>query len=290
MRLKIILSVLLLVVFAGCTREDTHAHKEVRLAVSSWVGYSPIHYADEKGWLKEADIDVIHSTSLNETVHYFQADLIDVFVSTQYEARVLNKNDLTHIMAIDRSKGGDMILSNKPLDTILKSKKIKTYLEMDSVNELVLEGFIKKYSLSKLNFELIHKNQLNVKNINPDTQEDIIVVTYEPYASKLKHNGFEEIASTKESDILVLDSLYASKEAINLHAKQINLLKTLIKKAFDSLKNDPEEFYDTIKYTLDDQSYEDFLKSLSQIEWLVNNNNKDINKLIKHHNIIPMQE
>ncbi len=284
------MTTLLLIVFLGCTKEDTYGDKELRLAVSEWVGYLPIYYADEKGWLKEANIDIIQATSLNETVHYFQANLIDAFVTTQYEARLLDKNSSIHIMALDRSDGGDIILSNRPLDTILKSKKVKVYMERDTVNELVLEGFIKHYSLSSSKFELRHKEQLNVKNISPNSQEDIMIITYEPYITQVKKNGFKEIASTKNSNILILDSLYSSDKAYIKHRKQIDLLQILIKKAFKNLTNNPKEFYNTIKHIVDGQSYEDFQTSLSQIEWLIDKDSKYIDKLIEHHNILPVEK
>ena len=274
----------------GCIKNDVHLHSELRIAVSPWIGYSPLYYAHEKGWLKEVDIDLVYSTSLNETVHYFKADLIDAFVSTQYESSILDKKNLLHLMALDRSDGGDVILSNKPLETILKSKKVKAYLEMDTVNELLLEGFLKKYSLSISNIELINKNQLSLNNIKADDKDDIIIITYEPYASMLRENNFHDIASTKDSDMLVLDSLYVNKEAMDVHCKQVNSLKVVIKKAFKNLKDNPREYYDTIKHNLGNQSYLEFSQSLLKIEWLINKENKEINNLIKSHDISTIVE
>ena len=286
---NILLLLISLAVFTGCIKEETHNHGHLRLAINPWIGYTPIYYAEEMGWLEESGIKLIHTTSLQETVHYFQANLIDAFVSTQYEPRLLDKDKLVHFLPIDRSNGGDVILSNRPLENILKSKNTNVYLEVDSVNQLIFDTFIQNNSLLTTNFNLINKEQTSIKSMTPAPDEDTLIITYEPYASTLRNNGFKEIASTKSSNLLVLDSLYVNSHSINEHNNQLNRLKSIIKKAYKELQEDPKTYYETIKHYLEDQSYSDFINSLSSIEWLLDKDTQEINKILKSHNVLPVK-
>ena len=262
--------------------------KKIRLAVSPWIGYSPLYYADEKGWLKEAGIDLVHSTSLHETVHYFQAGLIDSFVSTQFEASMLKGDNLIHLMPINRSNGGDVVLSNSSIKSIAKSKKVVVYLEVDSVNQLVFDSFIKKHDLSILNFHLINKEQVMIKILKNNLDEDSIIVTYEPYATILRNSGFIQVGSTSDTDILVLDSLYINEDVFNENMEKAIFLKSLIKKAYKRLQEDPLEYYKTVKHFMEDPTFEEFKTSLTGIQWLIDKQDHDMKSVFSTHNILPV--
>lgn len=277
--------VLLVSFITGCEKEREH---KTRLAVSPWIGYSPLYYADEMGWLKEAGIKLVHSTSLHETVHYFQADLIDAFVSTQYEVSLINSKDIIHLMPIDRSNGADLILANFPLEEVIKSKNTTVYLEIDSVNQLVFDEFLKKYKIGINNFKLINKAQVEIKNLKPDTKEKIIIVTYEPYASTLIKNGFTRIGSTNDVEMLVLDSLYINKDFFKEHNNQAIKMKEILKKAYKKLQDDPLEYYKIVEHYLDSPTFEEFKNSMNGIEWLIDKEPNELNTMFKPHNILPV--
>jgi len=284
---NLIFSLLLLSLISGCQKRH---QDETRIAISPWIGYTPIYYAEEKGWLKDIGIKIIHTTSLHETVHYYQAGLIDAFVSTQYEASLLKDYDLTHFMPLDRSNGGDIILSNRSLSTIKNSKKIKSYFEIDSVNQIVFNDFMNKYQLNNLYVEIQNRPQTMMKDLNPVQNEDIIIVTYEPYATFLKNKGFKEIASTKDSDIVVIDSLYFRNNHLLLQKEKSKLLINSIKKAYKVLNDNPKEFYNVVKFYLEGVSYSEFNNTLLGIEWLINTSKEEFNSFYKKHDDIPKVE
>ena len=284
--MSLLLSLTLLLIISGCTEKK---HAELRLAVSPWIGYSPLYYAQEQGWLKDAGITLIHSTSLHETVHYFQASLVDAFVSTQYEADILNGN-VIHLMPLDRSNGGDVVLSNRSLETIKKSKDVSTYLEMESVNRLVLDDFITKYKLPFVKFRFINKDQIMIKQLTPIPSEDMLIVTYEPYATLLRNKGFNQIASTRDTDLLVLDSIYIHERVWQEQKDKVKLLKSLMKKAHIKLKEDPESYYKAVKSYLEEPTYKEFIQSLSTIEWFIDKPTKKFEKLFTTHQILDVKE
>jgi NitT/TauT family transport system substrate-binding protein len=283
----LLLTLVSLVLIWGCseTRKD-----EIRIAVNPWIGYSPLYYADAMGWLESEQIRLIASTSLHETVHYFEAKLIDGFASTQYEPTLLEKENLLHIMPLDRSDGGDVILSNRPLEVLLESKKVDAYFEIDSINRLVYNDFVRKHAIERQRLNIINKEQSIIKTMMPAPEGAQLVVTYEPYASMLRKSGFYEVGSTKDMEILVLDSLYVSKEYYRKEPKRFKKLTELIRNAYDVLKCDLKEYYRVVNAYLEYSSYEEFDASLKGIEWLIETDRSVLEGMIRSHGIIPLEE
>lgn len=288
MYLKMIKSLLvLMLLITGCDRHEKH---ELRLAISPWIGYSPLYYAEEMGWLKEIDIELVHSTSLQETVHYFQAGVIDAFAGTQYEASLFNDDEIVHFLALDRSYGGDVVLSNHSLETVLESKKVTTYFEIDTVNQFVFNDFINKHGLSITKFDIYNKSQVLMKDLRADVQDTLLIITYEPYATILKNKGFKVLGSTKDSDMLVLDSIYVNASYVDHAHKSTDQLQRLIKKAYQVLEDNPNAYYEVVKEYMENPSYDDFVQSLVGIQWLVDKPASEINRIMKNHTVLPVRE
>lgn len=278
-----ILSALL---YTGCHHSD---QQELRIAVNPWVGYTPLYYADEMGWLEKAHIRLIHSTSLNETVQFYQASLIDGFASTQYEVSVLNPRNLVHLMTINRSNGGDVVLGNQSLEALVAHKDpINVYLEIDSVNKILFDKFVEKNRLQHLDFKLVNTPQSMIKEHELNDHEKAILITYEPYATVLRNRGFHQLGSTADASLLVLDSLYVNKDAVQRAPTIAKSLKENILRAYKALLNDPANYHAKINHYLENSSYEDFIQSLDTIEWLIDKPKSEIDKISAGHDIIPI--
>jgi len=275
----------MLVIFVGCERDY---EENLRLAVSPRIGYSLLYYAQEKGMLEDAGIKLIPSTSLHETMHYYQSNLINAFVSTQFEASMLKEENLVHYMAIDDSDG-DVVLSNRSLETIIKNKRAKTYFEIDSINKLVFDDFIKKYHLSVSDFDLFNRAQVLLKDMVVSNKDDIVIITYEPYATVLRNSGFLEISSAADDGTFVLDSLYVNADFLKEHDKKLEKLKSIIKQSYLKFKEDPRAYYEVVKSYLENPTYEEFMKSSSTVKWLLNEPVSTLNKKLKSYNITPIR-
>ena len=140
----VILIIVSTLFFSSCTNDPYK--KPLKVVINSWVGYLPILYAKEQKWLEPYNIRIANVTSLGESLSLYNAQNADAFTGTQYEyAITLEKySELNPIMLFDISNGGDMVMSNKTIKELQDSKeKIKTYLEIDSVNSLILKDFLK---------------------------------------------------------------------------------------------------------------------------------------------------
>lgn len=271
--------IILLTLLLACSSEE---YERLKISATTWIGYSPIYYAKEKGWLKPLNIKILHVASLSENMYLYQAGNADAYVGTQYEYGLLVQKDptLLPIMMLDRSNGGDIIMSNSSIEELQNTgKSIDVYLEMDSINKIVLIDFIKKYKLE--NKKLNYNNQDQAQNANltaEGVKNSIIVVTYIPYDVELAKYGFKKIASTKDGlELLVVDALFTTNKTLHDHKAQFIEFKKRIDDAIIVLNNDPREFYETIKYYIFEISFDEFMKSLNDIIWI----NKEMSSELK---------
>ena len=259
--------------FSSCVEDN----KKIKITTSTWIGYAPLFYAKERNWLEPLNIKLLNVVSLSENMYLYKAGNADAFVGTQYEYNFLLQEDKTLIPIIifDKSNGGDMILSNLTLDELSKiNKEIDAYLEIDSVNSILLNDFIRSNNLQDKKINYINEDQSNISRLKAnEINNPTIIVTYTPYNNILEKNSFRELSSTKKSDdLLIIDGMYVKKDFYYENKETFVKLKKLVDDSIINLQNNPKEFYNTVKPYLTNISYEEFLSSLNDIIWL----NKDI--------------
>lgn len=270
---KIVFLLFVVLSFSSCVEDN----KKIKITTSTWIGYAPLFYAKEKNWLEPLNIKLLNVVSLSENMYLYKAGNADAFVGTQYEYNFLLQEDKTLIPIIifDKSNGGDMILSNLTLDELSKiNKEIDAYLEIDSLNSILLNDFIRSNNLQDKKINYINEDQSNISRLKAnEINNPTIIVTYTPYNNILEKNYFRELSSTKKSDdLLIIDGMYVKKDFYYENKETFVKLKKLVDDSIINLQNNPKEFYNTVKPYLTNISYEEFLSSLNDIIWL----NKDI--------------
>ena len=270
---KIVFLLFVVLSFSSCVEDN----KKIKITTSTWIGYAPLFYAKEKNWLEPLNIKLLNVVSLSENMYLYKAGNADAFVGTQYEYNFLLQEDKTLIPIIifDKSNGGDMILSNLTLDELSKTNKdIDAYLEIDSLNSILLNDFIRSNNLQDKKINYINEDQSNISRLKAnEINNPTIIVTYTPYNNILEKNYFRELSSTKKSDdLLIIDGMYVKKDFYYENKETFVKLKKLVDDSIINLQNNPKEFYNTVKPYLTNISYEEFLSSLNDIIWL----NKDI--------------
>ncbi len=280
---KIFLPFIIILLFNACSSDN---YEKLKISSSTWIGYSPLFYAKEQGWFEPLNIDLVNVVSLSENVYLYEAGNSDAFVGTQYEYNlVLQKQpSLMPIMMFDRSNGGDLIMSNISLEKLQElNTTIDVYLEMDSINNTLLEYFIKQYHLEDKKLRYFNKDQTQISTLEAKKMKHpTLIVTYIPYNKELLKHGFTELVSTKDGlDIFVVDALFTKTEVLYQHQEQFLKLKALIDRALDVLKNDPHTFYTSVKPYMNEISYEEFQSALEDIVWIHQSLSKELLKRMK---------
>ncbi len=264
--------------------------KKLKISTTTWIGYTPLFYAKEKGWLKKLNIKLLNVSSLSENLYLYKDGNSDAYVGTQYEYSILKplQPTLMPVISFDRSNGGDIILANTTLKGLKNTKKtIDAYLEIDSINTILLENFLQLHQLQNKKINYINKPQIEIASLKATSlSRPTIIVTYTPYNIDLIRDGFTEIASTKNSlDLLVIDFMFTTQQVYTKHRHQFTQLKTLIDKSIVNLHNDPKEFYAKIKPYILELSYDDFLHSLDTIIWINTQISKELKATLSTMNI-----
>lgn len=276
---KISFLFLMIFLFTSCSMQN---EKKLKISTTTWIGYSPLYYAKEKGWLEPLNIKLLNVVSLSENMYLYKAGNSDAYVGTQYEYTILENENLIPIIMFDKSNGGDIVMSNQSINELQKEESsINVYLEMDSINSIIFKDFIKQYNLTDKNFNYINKDQAFISTLK-NSKIPTIIVTYVPYNTSLEKEGFKEITSTKNNEnLIVVDAMFTSKELFRENEKRFIELKKIIDNSIEILKENPKDFFEIIKAYLPNTTFEDFEKSLNDIIWI----NKNIpEKLIEKLN------
>ena len=246
--------------------------KPIVVSTNAWIGYSPLFYAREMGWLKEANVELLSVVSLGENMHLYSSGASDVFTGTQHE---FNKQrdehpDLIPIMLFDQSNGGDAVMSNRTIEQLQKSTdEIEVYLEMDSINEELLKYFLNKNNISEDKLARKSRVQDEIQLLkNTDQSPPMIIVTYDPYNMTLAKNGFKEVASTKKNDLFVVDAMYVSSKMYYDKKENFEKLNAIMEGSIAALQKNPKEFYQKVKPYLENPTYAEFTHMLGNIKWI----------------------
>ena len=279
--LNILTAAILTFFLSSCSSGQNAANDKIKIATNSWIGYAPLFYAKETGELDKLGFSLITNVSLAEAADVYNVGKADMVTTTQHEYHALKElmGDVTPVILLDRSNGGDMILSNVSLEKIKSAPHVTAYLEVDSINAELLQEFIKKNRIDQKKLSIINEDQQKIQDVQ-NTKEPTLIVTYTPYDVSLKKKGFKEIASTRNiHELVVIDALCARKEVIEQHKDRLAALKQVIDQKIEQIKRDPKRSFGYVKKYLGDMSYEDYLASLQNIEW-INHPSKELLEVI----------
>ena len=280
----ILISLISIIFLTSCVNDKKD---KLRVVTSNWIGYTPLFYAREKGLLDKLNIQLLSVVSLSESLHTYKSKHADIFLGTQYEYQETFKRDnqVVPIMLLNKSDGGDVVMSNLTLEEIKKEdKQIDVFLELSSVNSLVFDDFITKHNIKNKNFNYVNKDQSFIAQ-QKEFKNPTIVISYNPYTITLEKNGLKTLETTKDNiEILIVDAMFTTNDILIKYKDELKELKKIIDIAIDDLEKDEKAYYDLIKDYLYDTSFEEFQQSLSNIKWINKNIDQNILDSLKEHN------
>lgn len=211
----------------------------VKIALTTWIGYSPFYVADGKDMYKKYDLKVTLQTFSDPAMlpSAVTSKAVDGALMTydQVIGAVAQGQDFKVVMPIDYSNGGDAVLADMSINKItdLKGKKV-------AYAPLSPSDFLISYAL-KVNG--MTDKDISPVNMTPEAIPSAMAsgavpagTTYEPNVSQiLAMDGgkkFHVIYSSREAPGLIADVLVFDGEHIQKNGKEIT---GLIKAYLDGL-------------------------------------------------------
>lgn len=137
--IAIALSAALVAVAAGCggtkqaatsSSASSGESDKIIIGQASWIGFAPFYIAEDKGFFKDhgVDVEVQSIESKADSKSALAAGRIQG-VSTTIDTQIVNASsgiDLSCVLALDTSSGGDGIIAKKEYNSLedLKGKKV----------------------------------------------------------------------------------------------------------------------------------------------------------------------
>jgi NitT/TauT family transport system substrate-binding protein len=217
----------------------------LKLAHSTWVGYGPFYIARDKGFFKEEGVDVkliiMENTSLK--MGALMAGKIDAVASTADEFPIYMKpgNLLYYILAVDNSKGGDGIVSNKDIKTVAGLKGKKVACEVGSVSQFFLNALLREVNLSQDDIKMVNMTATDA-GVAFVAQRVDAAVTWEPHLSQgaSKDHGHVLIDSSQRPGLIV-DVVAVREETMKNREADLKAFVRGWQRALDFIAENPNE-------------------------------------------------
>jgi NitT/TauT family transport system substrate-binding protein len=145
-------AVVLLVALAAAFGFSTDNKSTYRIGLGPWIGFGPLYLAKEKGYFDEAglNVDLIVLTGLAERNSALKSGKIDGLAAPvdYFVLSAGHKLEMTIVMAIDESVGGDGIVSRKEIQKIEDLRGKKVAFQRGLPSEFFIRALLRDHGVS----------------------------------------------------------------------------------------------------------------------------------------------
>jgi NitT/TauT family transport system substrate-binding protein len=130
----------------------------LKVAYSDWPGWTAFAIASEKGWFKQAGVDVeLLWFEYGPSMEAFTAGKVDAVMVTNGDALVTGANGAKNVMVLvtDYSNGNDMVVAQPGIASLKDLKGKKVAVEIGLVDHLLLLNGLKKAGMKEADIELV---------------------------------------------------------------------------------------------------------------------------------------
>jgi NitT/TauT family transport system substrate-binding protein len=242
---KIIASALI-----GLTSLAVAGAAPIKIAYSDWPGYTIFEVAKQKGWFKDAGLDV-------EMVWFDYLPSIDAFSAGKVDAVTVVGSDAlvtgatggkSKIIALlDYSEGSDMIVGAPGIDSIKDLKGKKIGIEVTLVEHMLLLQALKNNGMSQSDVELVNTATDKTPETLASGKVAAIGAWYPLSGQALKQvPGSKKLFTSAEAKGLIFDVLAVNPTSFAEHKAEWTKIAAIYYKCVDYLK-DPATKDDAIK-------------------------------------------
>lgn len=228
----------------GCSR-NTGAARTYRIGIGPWVGFGPLYLAQEKGFFKEAGVNVELSvlTGIAERNSALKSGRIDALAAPvdYFVLSAGNRLETVTVMAIDESVGGDGIVANKSVRKFEDLRGKNLAFQRGLPSEFFLRALLQQHGVRLEEIRTVDMETAQAGAAFIAGQVDAAVV-WEPWLTKARDEGGGHIlASTREFPDLIVDCLGFNADVVARSPEDVQKIVGAIFRAIDYWKQNPDE-------------------------------------------------
>jgi NitT/TauT family transport system substrate-binding protein len=190
----------------------------LRIAYSDWPGWTAFEIGIQKGWFKEAGVDVEFSWfDYLPSMEAFSAGKVDAVTVTNGDALVTGANGAKSkmILVTDYSNGNDKVIARAGIPDLKALKGKKIGLELTLVEHLLLLQGLQKVGLKQSDVELVNFRTNETPQALASGQVDAVAAWYPTSSQALTSvSGAKAVFSSADAPGLIYDTLAVSPQSL----------------------------------------------------------------------------
>jgi NitT/TauT family transport system substrate-binding protein len=190
----------------------------LKVAYSDWPGWTALEIASQKGWFKEAGVEVeLLWFEYGPSMDAFTAGKCDAVTVTNGDALVTGANGAKNIaiMLTDFSNGNDMIVAKPGIASLKDLKGKKIGIEIGLVEHLLLLNGLKKIGLTDKDVELVPTPTNQTPQVLASGQVDAIGAWQPNSGAALKAvPGSKAVYTSSNEPGLIYDAVVVSPQSL----------------------------------------------------------------------------
>lgn len=202
----------------------------LKVAFSDWPGWTALEIAAQKGWFKEAGVDVeLLWFEYGPSMEAFTAGKCDAVTVTNGDALVTGAGGARNIAILmtDYSNGNDMIVARPGIASLKDLKGKKVGIEIGFVEHLLLLNGLKKVGIAESEVELVPTPTNQTPQVLASGQVDAIGAWQPNSGSALKAvPGSKSIYTSADEPGLIYDAVVVTPQSLAEHrAEWVKFIK-----------------------------------------------------------------
>lgn len=190
----------------------------LKVAYSDWPGWTAFAIAEQKGWFKEAGVDVeLLWFEYGPSMEAFGAGQVDAVMVTNGDALVTGATGAknTMILVVDYSNGNDMVIARPGITSLKDLKGKKVAVEVGFVDHLLLLNGLKKAGMTEADIEIVPTPTNQTPQVLASGQVDAIAAWQPNSGAALKAlPGSTAIYTSADEPGLIYDTVAVSPQSL----------------------------------------------------------------------------
>lgn len=190
----------------------------LKVAYSDWPGWTAFAIAEQKGWFKEAGVDVeLLWFEYGPSMEAYGAGKVDAVMVTNGDALVTGATGAKNVMilVVDYSNGNDMVIAKPGISSLKELKGKKIAVEVGFVDHLLLLNGLKKAGLTEADVELVPTPTNQTPQVLASGQVDAIAAWQPNSGAALKAlPGSTAVYTSADEPGLIYDTVAVTPQSL----------------------------------------------------------------------------